>query len=63
MNKRAYRTGWNYSSALDRFGSLDEAEDYFLSKPRKEGDHDAFLAGWIDYASDYDYGHAMKESN
>lgn len=64
QQRNAYRAGWNASGggkASRVWDSLDAAEDDYLSRGRTSAQHDAWVAGWIDYASDYDYGHALVE--
>jgi len=58
--KRAYRAGWNDSSSGKFNFSLDDAEANYVSRGRTPSQQDAWLAGWMDYASDYDYGHTLK---
>ena len=55
----AYRAGWNASAKIDG-PDMDTAEDRY-SRGHSEAQQDAWSAGWIDYASDYDYGHSLVE--
>ena len=59
--RNAYRAGWNASAKIDG-PSLDAAEDTYLRRGRTDAQHDAWLAGWIDYAADNAYGTALDET-
>ena len=59
--KRAYSAGWKASESSPGKGiSLDDAEANYVSRGRTSSQQDAWLSGWLDYASDYDYGHTLK---
>jgi hypothetical protein len=60
QTRNAYRAGWKRSQAENR-ADLDVEEDRYLARGRTAAQHDAWVAGWVDYASDYDYGHALTE--
>ena len=59
--RNAYRAGWNASAKIDG-PSLDAAEDTYLRRGRTDAQHDAWLAGWLDYAADNAYGTALEET-
>lgn len=53
----AYRAGWNASGKLDG-PDMDTAEDRY-ARSHDAAQQDAWAAGWLDYASDLDYGHTQ----
>lgn len=65
MDARHYAKGWRasrYVPADDSWRDMDASEDRYLARERPTAaQHDAWIAGWLDYASGYDYGHAMRE--
>jgi hypothetical protein len=56
----AYAAGWAASSDPDH-GDLDAAEARYCRTHKGAIEQDMWLAGWIDYASDYAYGTALRE--
>lgn len=60
QQRNAYRAGWNRSSAELR-ADLDTEEDRYLARGRSAAQHDAWVAGWVDYAADYEYGAALRD--
>src|SRR6478609_6602214 len=56
----AYAAGWNRSQAPDH-GWLDDEESRPAVTRLSDAEQDAWVAGWIDYASDYECGTALVE--
>lgn len=52
--RNAYRAGWNASALVDG-PTLEPAEDTYLARGRTDAQHDAWLDGWTDYATEQDH--------
>jgi len=55
---RAYKSGWNASGNPRWNYNMDAAEANWLRRGHTAEEHDSWIAGWSDYAADYEYGHS-----